>query len=219
MRNLKNYENLYHIYCKSRNKFRVPTLIGLLVFVIAFLFVFIEFFPIELALLMMIPALPVIAIFGPCWLAAYLKTSKIFKSFSSQELAKIDVQLDRAESCGGIYVTQSAIIEARMGLYMLPTSNALWVYRNEMDVYSYAAPVRTFRAGKTTQLIVADISGKKYRLSIKNGDKFFNFIKTEMLKYKQDIVFGYEFGLDDIYKNDRERMIAFARENANLYNE
>lgn len=83
--------------------------------------------------------------------------------------------------------------------------------------YRFVLQAAFFKIATNTQLVVADRNGKKRYLVLNGGEECYQFIQKEMLKYRQNIVFGNEFGLDEIYENDRPRMIAFAEEEAEKY--
>lgn len=206
MKHLKKYDNLYQLYRKSTRKIRIPVFVFLGIFVLSIVTFFFDFVPFDVTMVMMLSIIPA-AIFGLVLPIVSGRTAKIFKTLTPEQIEKIDAQLYAADNCGGMYVTAEAIVDTRAGLYLVPTGDALWVY---MD--SYDAGLTS-----TCQLVVADRNGKKRYLVLRHGEEGYHFIQTEMLKYRQNIVFGNEFGLDDIYKKDRARMIAFAEEEAEQY--
>lgn len=206
MKQLKKYDNLYQLHRKSLKKFKIAINVSFAIFVLGFVTIFFDFIPFDVTMVMMLSIIPVI-IFSLALPIASAKTAKIFKTLTPEQIEKIDAQLYAAKNCGGMYVTEDAIVDTRAGLYIIPTGDALWVY------------METYEAGlaSTHQLVVADRNGKKRYLVLRYGEEGYQFIRTEMLKYRQNIVFGNEFGLDDIYKNDIKRMIAFAEEAAEKY--
>lgn len=206
MKELKKYDNLYQLHRKSLKKFKITINIFLAIFILAFVTIFLDFIPFDVTMVMMLSIIPVI-IFSLTLPIASAKTAKIFKTFTPEQIEKIDAQLYAAKNCGGMYVTEDAIVDTRAGLYIVPTGDALWVY------------METYVAGlaSTHQLVVADRNGKKRYLILRYGEEGYQFIQAEMLKYRKNIVFGNEFGLDDIYQKDRQRMIAFAEEEAEKY--
>lgn len=213
MKHLKNYDNLYQLYRKSTKKIRILIYVFLAIFILAFITLFFDFIPFDVTMVMMLSIIPAI-IFGFVLPIAYFRTAKLFKVFTPEQIEQIDAQLFAAESYGTIYVTAKAIVDTRAGLYLLPTEDALWVYMVATDLFYRQ---HFFKIATNTQLVVADRNGKKRYLVLNGGEECYQFIQKEMLKYRQNIVFGNEFGLDEIYENDRPRMIAFAEEEAEKY--
>ncbi|MDO4333979.1 MAG: hypothetical protein Q4C58_15035 [Eubacteriales bacterium] len=207
MKPLKNYSNLYQLYLRSIKKFKIPFFICLLLFILAFATFVFDHFPFGLTLAMMGMIFPAI-LFGLLWLIASIRTKKHLKRFSSQQLKVIDDEIPSRSMYEGLVVTSPAIVGTKVGLELVPLANVLWVYTN----------VTTGRLDglipiyKDTTLMIADRDHKQYGFRIKNNQKAFSFIQSELLKHRLDIVFGYERGMDDIYKKDINRLIAFSQE-------
>lgn len=208
MNRLRDYKNLRHLYRRSRNIFMLLFFLLLVIALMAIpVSVFVEGFPFELAMLMLMMIFPSI-MFGVFWLVASIRTKKQLKMFTPQQLATIDNEILRNPSCEGLTVTGWAVVSSKLGLQMVPMGNVLWVYLY-VTVGKLEGLIPVY---KTTSLYIAGRDGRKRAFHIKNNKKAFDFICAELLKYRKDIVFGYERGLDDIYKNDRNRMIQFAQE-------
>lgn len=207
MRQLKKYENLYHIYCKSMKKFKIPFLICLLIFILGFGTFVIDNFPFGLSLAMLGMIFPAI-LFGILWLLAGIRTKMHVKSFSPQQLSMIDNEVSSCETCEGLFVTGQAIVGSKIGLELVPMANVLWVYTIVMT-HRLEGLIPIY---KDTTLIIAGRDHKRYGFRIKNNQKAFLFMQEELLRHRLDIVFGHERGMDDIYKNDINRMIAFSQE-------
>lgn len=207
MNQLKNYNNLYPLYCKSKNKVKIPFFICLTLFVLAFATFLIDDFPFGLSLTMFFMIFPAI-LFGVLWLIASIRTKKQLKAFSPQQLTMINQEIPSKEMYEGLLVTSQAVIGSQLGLQLVPMSNILWVYASVMTTkLNGVIPVH-----KGTTLIFANRDHKQSGFKIKNNQKAFQFIQAELLKYRLDFVFGYERGMDDIYKNDINRLIAFSLE-------
>lgn len=203
----KEYEHLYRLYKRGNNKFKIPFFICLLFFVLAFATFLVDNFPFWLTLVMMAMIFPAI-LFGILWLIASVRSGRIFKLFTPQRLRRINDEIPSADMCEGFLVTSQAVLCTKVGLVAIPMENVLWVY-TETTVYTLSGLIPIY---KDTLLTVAGKNGKKYGWRIKNKGNAFTFLQSELLKHKLDIVFGNEYGLDDIYKKDLNRMIAFSQE-------
>lgn len=123
-------------------------------------------------------------------------------------LSMINREYNSENVCEGLSVTSQAVIGTKLGLVLIPMSNVLWVYKN-VTVYKLYDIIPIF---KDTVLTIAGRNRKQYGFIIKNKGKAFQFIQSELLKHRLDIVFGYENGMDNIYKKDINRLIAFSQE-------
>ncbi len=207
MKTLKDYSNLYHFYCRSRRKFQIPFFVCLLLFVLAFGTFLIDGFPFGLTLAMMGMIFPAF-LFGILWLLSSIRTKMHLKAFSPQQLKMINSEAPSCTVCEGVFVTSQAVVGTKIGLELVPMANVLWVYTNvTTGKLNGIIPVY-----KDTMLIIAGRDHKQYGFRIKNNQKAFYFIQAELLKHRLDIVFGYERGMDDIYKKDINRLIAFGQE-------
>lgn len=207
MNRLKNYDNLYHFYCRSINKFKIPFFVCLLIFILAFATFVIDNFPFGLSLVMLAMIFPAI-LFGILWMISSFLTKKHLKFLSQQQLTMINREAPFCAMCDGLLVTSQAVVGTKFGLQFVPMTNVLWVYT--MVMTSKLEGLITVH--KDTSLIFAGRDHKQCRFGIKNNQEAFHFIQTELLKHRLDIVFGYELGMDDIYKHDINRMIAFSQE-------
>lgn len=204
---MKQYGNLHRIYCRSVRKLKIPFWVCLMVFFLAFGTFVIDNFPFEASLAMMGMIFPAL-LFGILWLIAGVRTRIHFKAFSPQQLSRIDAEAPFCEMCDGLLVTGEAVVGNKIGLQLVPMAKVLWVYTT----------VRTSRLEglipiyKDTLLVVACRDHKRYGFRIKNNQKAFLFMQEELLKHRQDIVLGYERGMDDIYRHDINRLIAFGQE-------
>lgn len=207
MKNLKEFKHLYHLYEKGNKKYKIPFFICLLLFVLAFATFLVDNFPFGLTLVMMAMIFPAI-LFGILWLLAFVRSKKIFKSFTPQQLQMINDEIPSVDMYEGFLVTEQAVLCTQVGLAAIPMENVLWVYA-DTTVYKLNGIIPIH---KDTLLTIAGKNGKKYGFRIKNNGKAFTFLQAELLKHKLDIVFDNEYGLDDIYKKDINRMIAFSQE-------
>lgn len=207
MKAYKEYSNLYRLYSKNRNVFMVPFFVFLAIFVLAVPTMIIDNFPfgVTITMLMMIfPAL-LYAILWPVFLA---RTKKTFKAFTPMQLSQINTELLSRTGYDGLTVTSQAVVGTKLGLQLVPLANILWVYKNvTVTKLNGIIPIH-----KETQLIIADRNHKMHSFKIKNKGEALEFVTSELLKYKQDIVIGFERGMDDIYKKDINRLIAFSQE-------
>lgn len=207
MNQLKKYGNLHQLYRRSVRKFKIPFFVCLLSFILGFATFVIDNFPFGLSLAMLGMIFPAV-LFGILWLIAFIRTKVLLKPFSPQQLNTIDKEAPSCEMCEGLLVTSQAIVGSKIGLELVPMANVLWVYTTVMtQKLEGVIPIY-----KDTTLIVAGRDHKRCGFRIKNNQKAFLFIQEELLKHRLDIVFGYERGMDDIYKNDINRMIAFSQE-------
>ena len=121
MKQLKEYGNLHHLYCKSMKKFKIPFLICMMIFILAFGTFVIDNFPFGLSLAMLGMIFPAI-LFGILWLIAGIRTKMHVKSFSPQQLNKIDNEVSSCATCEGLFVTEQAIVGSKIGLELVPTA-------------------------------------------------------------------------------------------------
>lgn len=207
MNRLKNYDSLYRLYRRSIKKCKIPFWVCLLIFILAFGTFFIDNFPFGLTLAMLAMIFPAV-LFGILWMVSSIRTKKHLKFLSRQQLTIINREVPFCAMCDGLLVTSQAVVGTKLGLQFAPMTNVLWVYT--MVMVNKLAGVITVH--KDTTLIFAGRDHKKCLFCIKNNQEAFSFIQTELLKHRLDIVFGYELGMDDIYKHDINRMIAFSQE-------
>lgn len=199
---LKEYGNLYAFYRRGIRRLKIPFFICLLIFFLAFVAIYFDIFPFGVELAMMGMIFPAI-LFGLLWLIFSIRTRKLIKSFSSYQLSVMDREAAGCKMCEGLFVTSHAVVRARFGLEFVPLANVLWVYVNvTVDKLEGLIPI-----WKDTMLILAGRDHKWRGFRIKNNQKAFGFIQTELLQHRQDIVFGYDENLADMYRNDIKRMI------------
>lgn len=207
MKQLKEYAVFYDLYRRRVTKLKILTFICLLFVPLAFATMFLKNFPFGLQLVMLGMIFPS-AMFASMWLISSVRTRKFLKSFSPMQLNIMNREAASCEKCEGLFVTSHAVIVARFGLEFVLMSNVLWVY---VDVMSYRLE-GLIPIAKDSWLIFKSRDHKVHNIRIKNNQKAYDFMRTELLKHRQDIVFGYESGLDDIYKNNIQRMIDFSLE-------
>lgn len=207
MKQLKEYDNLNHIYEHGIRKFKVCFWIFLVLTVAAFGTFLIDGFPFEFSMLLLFMIFPTL-MFGVIWLVMSLRTKKQLKPFSPGQLKMINEESRQAPEFDGFQVTSQAVLHQRMGLEMVPMKTLLWVY-TDVTVTRLEGMVPIH---KDTVVIFAGTDKKKYGFRIKNNQRVMPFLVSELLKYRLDLVFGNEYGLEDIYKRDMNRMIRFAQE-------
>lgn len=207
MKQLKEYAVFYDLYRRRVTKLKILTFICLLFVPLAFATMFLKNFPFGLQLVMLGMIFPS-AMFASMWLISSVRTRKFLKYFSPMQLNIMNREAASCEKCEGLFVTSHAVIVARFGLEFVLMSNVLWVY---VDVMSYRLE-GLIPIAKDSWLIFKGRDHKAHNIRIKNNQKAYDFMRTELLKHRQDIVFGYESGLDDIYKNNIQRMIDFSLE-------
>lgn len=207
MKQLKEYENLYRMYCRGTRKFRIGFFVCLILFVLAFATFFVDNFPFGLTIAMM-GMIFLAILFGILWLIFHGRIKKQLKLFSPQQLRMINEESALAQKYDGWIVTSQAVLYTKRGLEFVSMANLLWIYADVTVTSLYGLiPIH-----KDTMLMFAGKNQKKYGYRIKNNQKAFQFLQSELLKYRLDIVFGYENGMDEIYKKDLNRMIAFSQE-------
>lgn len=198
---LKEYRNLYDLYRRGIRRLKIPFFICLLIFFMAFVTMYFDF-PFEVYLAMMGMIFPAI-LFGLLWLIFSIKTRKLLKSFSSYQLSVMNREAPGCKMCEGLLVTSHAVIRARFGLDFVPMANVLWVYVTvTVDKLEGLIPI-----WKSTMMIFAGRDHKWRGFRIKNNQKAYDFIQTELLEHRQDIIFGYNEDLEVLYRNDIKRMI------------
>lgn len=207
MRVLKEYAVLYDLYRRRVTKLKILTFICLLFVPLAFATIFLDMFPFGLQLAMLGMIFPAI-MFAIMWLISSVRTRRFLKAFSPLQLNIINREAASCEKCEGLFVTSHAVIVARFGLDYILMSNALWVYLTVItNKLEGLIPI-----GKDSWLVFKGRDHKERLIRIKNNQKAYDFMQTELLKHRQDIIFGYEGGLDDIYKHQMQRMIDFSLE-------
>ncbi len=207
MVNIKSYPNLYKMCRKCINKFKIPFFVCLTIFILAFATFLIDNFPFALTLIMMAMVFPAIMC-GILWPVFAARVKKTLKAFYPQQLSAIDAEIPSAAECEGLLVTSQAVICKKLGFTLIPMTNVLWVYPEIIvEKLNGIIPIR-----KYTMLHFAGRDKKRYAFNIKNSQKAYDFIRSKLLCYRQDIVFGTEYGMDKIYNEDINRMIAFSQE-------
>lgn len=208
MKKLKKYSNLHRLYRRSVRKFKIPFFICLIILIPVFaIFVIANSFEL---MHLTIPMICLTFLLGISWLFTNILTKMELKQFSPHQLNMIDNEVPSCAVCEGFLVTSQSIVRAKTGLEFVPMTKVLWVYalshttryKESMDLC------------KSTSLIIAGRNHKKRVFHIKNNRKAFCFIQSELLKHRLDIVFGYNRKLEDIYKNDINKMIDLSQEYA-----
>lgn len=207
MKQLKEYDFLRKLYRRSIKKFKIPFFVSLLIFTLGFASFVIDDFPFELSLAM-IGMIFLALLFGLLWLISSIRTKMQLKNFSGHQLDRMNREAASCAVCDGIFVTSQAVVRIKVGLEFVPMATVLWVY----IIVTIGKLEGLIPIYKETMLYFAGRDHKQRGFRIKNNQKAYYFVQTELLKYRQDIVFGYEGGMDDIYKNDINRMIAFSLE-------
>lgn len=104
-----------------------------------------------------------------------------------EQLNIINREAVSCEKCEGLFVTSQAVIVDRFGLEFILMSNVLRVYlaviTNKLEGL---IPI-----GKDSWLVFKGRDHKERLIRIKNNPKAYDFMQTELLKYRQDIIFGY----------------------------
>ena len=207
MKQLKEYDILYGLYHRRVTKLKILTFICLLFIPLAFATMLLDNFPFGLQLAMLGMIFPAM-LFAILWLISSIITRKFLKAFSPLQLNIINGEAVFCEKCEGLFVTSQAVIVARFGLGFIPMSTVLWVYpwviTSKLDGL---IPI-----GKDSWLVFKGRDHKERFIKIKNSQKAYDFMQKELLKHRQDIIFGNEWGLDDIYKHQMQRMIDFSLE-------
>lgn len=206
MRLLKEYAVLYDLYRRRVTILKILTFVCLLIFFLAFAAMFLRDFPFELLLVMLGMIFPAI-MFAVLWLISSVRTRKFLKSFSPPQLDAINREAASCEKCEGLLVTSQALVVARFGLEAVPLDNVLWVYAYTNETLWWWIPI-----WKDAMMVIAGRDHKIRYLRIKSNQYAYDFIQSELLKYRQDFIFGNEGGLADIYKHDIQRMIDFSLE-------
>lgn len=206
MKQLKEYDFLRKFYRRSMLKTKIPFFICLLIFIAFPIGAYVDV-PFEVTLAMMGMIFPII-LFGSLWLIFSIKTKRQLKHFSPSQLNMMNSEAASCAMCDGIFVTSQAVIRTKVGLEFVPMATVLWVYMI-VTINKLEGLIPLY---KETMLYFAGRDHKQRGFRIKNNQKAYYFVQTELLKYRQDIVFGYEGGMDDIYKDDINRMIAFSLE-------
>lgn len=207
MKQLKEYDNLEQIYEHGIRKYKVCFWIFLLLFIAAIGTFLIDGFPFEFSMLLLFMIFPAL-MFGVIWLVMSLRTQKQLKPFSPGQLKMINEESRMTAEFDGFQITSQAVLHKTMGLELVPMKTLLWVY-TDVTVTKLEGMVPIH---KDTVVIFAGTDKKKYGFRIKNNQRVMPFLVSELLKYRQDLVFGNEYGLENIYKNDMNRMIRFAQE-------
>ena len=102
------------------------------------------------------------------------------------------------------------MVSIKAGLVLLPLSDILWVYPYTItEKYNHLIPV-----WKHSTMTVCCRSGKQYRFNIKNSLNAYRFFRAELLKHKQDVIFGYDTELDVMLRENRRQMILLAQSDA-----
>lgn len=211
MKQLKEYAILYDLYCRRVVKLKILTCVCLLIFFLTFATIFLRNFPFELQLVMLGMIFPA-AMFAGIWLISSVRTRKFIKTFSPMELNIINREAASCEKCEGMFVTSRALVVARFGLEAVPLANVLWVYSYcTTETLWWLIPIQ-----KDATIVIAGRDHKMRSFRIKSNQDAYDFIQTELLKYRQDIIFGNEDGLLEIYKRDIQRMIGFSHESAEI---
>lgn len=210
MKQLKKYENLYALYRKSRNSFRIPYYICLAVFVLSFVTIFLDV-PFELSMIMLMAIIPAI-ILKIALLVIRHRTVKFASQFSEHELSEINNEIPLRQKNEGFLVTKHAVICGcnKGGLLLYPVKNMLWVYKNVTTGRLYGLiPIY-----KYTVLVFAGKDKKRRTFTVKNKGNIVEFLRAELSKYRMDIIYGYENGLDTMYRKDIDQMITLAEQYA-----
>lgn len=208
MQQLKEYSNLKNMYRKAINKFRIPFFVSLLMFVLLFGTLMIEIISFDLTMTLLLVMIALAFIYGILWLVFSIRMRKYLKAFTMGQLEKINNEIPTCTMCEGLLVTSQAIIGTKGGMTLAPVANILWVYKSVTVTRLYhLIPIY-----KSTVLFAKGKDHKTYSFNIKNKGNAFEFIQSELSRYHQDVVYGYDARLEELYKKDINRMIALSQE-------
>lgn len=207
MNKLKDYEHLNALSHKAAAKYRTPCLVLLGVFVLGFVTLMLDFIPFGLTMTMILCIIPSLA-FACFWLTANLITRRNLKAFTPQQLSVMNAEAGSKAAYDGIVVTRAVVIGVRVGLELIPMDNLLWIYNKVSTVKCMGfIPVH-----KDTSVIFAGRDHKRQAIRVRNNGYALDFLQEEIFRYRKDVVFGYERGVEAIYNKDINRLIAFAGE-------
>lgn len=207
MSKLKDYEHLYALNRKASGKYRTASLVLWSIFVLGFVTLMFDFIPFGLTTAMILCVIPSFA-FTCFWLTANLITKRNLRAFTPQQLAVMDADVGFKAAYDNIVVTREAVIGAKAGLELIPIENLLWIY-NKVSTVKYLGFIPIH---KNTSVVFAGRNHKRQEIRVSNNGYALDFLQDEIFHYRQDVVFGYERGVEDIYNKDIGRLIAFANE-------
>lgn len=203
MKKIKEYQNLYDLYRQSARGMKIAFWVSLCLFLLGFPSIIwdVPFLLVMLLILMGIPAI----ICGIMVLVMRIRAKKSLSRFSDVELAEIDREIPLCEVQEGIMVTRHAVVLTKGGLRLCPVRNVLWIYRDVFVQKWMFIPIY-----KQTILTICGKDRKRYTYKVKNKTYAEGFLRSELSKYRMDIIYGYDRGLEPLFRKDIQRLIAIA---------
>ena len=210
MRNLKEYKNLKRLSCKQRHTTSALSLVGLEMMVLSIYFSFLPGFSFDVSMTLLLLSTGFALLFFILWVGFTIRGRTSPGNLTPSQLQIVDSEIPTAPGCENLIVTSQALVSIKAGLVLLPLSDILWVYPYTItEKYNNLIPV-----WKHSTMTVCCRSGKQYRFNIKNSLNAYRFFRAELLKHKQDVIFGYDTELDVMFRENRRQMILLAQSDA-----
>lgn len=215
MVDLKNYDNIYRLYARGRNKSMICFFVSLFVVIFSFfMMLFAEDGWFDFVMIVMIAAIVCLVIFAILWPVRCHGAKKQVSVFTPQQLTSINYEMAFNQKYDHFIVTSQAVVNDSGILGLVPVANILWIYKEVTTTRMYGLiPV-----SKSSVLVIRSRDKRKYTVNIKNDSQVINFLQSELQKYKSDIIYGYSPELLNLYNNDINQLIAVAASQQQFYN-
>lgn len=202
MGNLKEYKNLKRLSGKQRRRMSALSFVGVGMMVLSIYLSFIPGFSFDVSMTLLLLSTGFALLFFILWVGFTIRGRTSQGNLTSSQLQIVDWEIPTAPRCESLIVTSQALVSIKAGLVLLPLSEILWVYPYTVtEKYKNMIPV-----WKHSTMTVCCRSGKKYQFNIKNNLNAYHFLQTELLKHKQDVIFGYDTELDVMFRTNRKQM-------------
>lgn len=208
MNSLKSNANLYRIYCKFRNRYMISFFVSLFLMIFGFLLAIVRGDLFEIAIIIFIIALTSLIVFAILWPVKCHGAKKSIAEFTPQQLMIINNEMAVNPVYEHFVVTSQAVVNTSGGFGLVPVSNILWVYKQVTTTRMYGiVPV-----AKSSVLNICGRDQRIYIFNIKNKSQVVEFLQNELLKYRLDIIFGFDGNLSNMFDKDINRLIGIAYE-------
>lgn len=186
MNSLKEYKNLNRLSRRLCYKMFALFLVGFGMMILSFGLGFVPGFSFDVSMVLLLLSFGFTLLFFILWIVFSVRGKTAVGDLTSAQLQMIDREILTVPRCENLIVTSQALVSLKAGLLMIPLSDVLWVYPStRIEEYN------GFPVWKHSTMTVCCHSGKQYQFNIKNSYRAYEFVRSELLKYRQNIMFDY----------------------------
>lgn len=192
MNSLKEYRNLNYLSHRLCYRMFALFLVGLGLMILSFGLGFVPGFSFDVSMILLLLSFGFALLFFLLWIIFSIRGKTSIRNLTPTQICMIDGEILTVPRCENLMVTSQALVSIKSGLVIIPLTDVLRVYPyTTTEKYNHWLPI-----WKHSSITVCCRSGKQYEFHIKNTLKAYLFIRKELQKYKQNILFDYDLEWD-----------------------